>query len=120
MSIIIKDEIVKSKEGQPNLRKIILDIPFGVITYFLKKDNSVSCYSDLSSIQSVVCFWTKVFITSADFYRDGNKTVVIFYPYDNMGWLAKKTKRDYIKEMDACAKWIIKFAEKVKKLRVVK
>jgi hypothetical protein len=35
-----------------------------------------------------------------------------------MEWLAKDTGRDYIKEKDACLEWIIKFAKKVKKLKV--
>jgi hypothetical protein len=119
MVMIISDEIIKDKE-KPNLRKITLDIPFDVLTYFLQKDKSVNSYSDLSSFQSVICFWNKNFLTSADFYKNGKQTIVIFYPYDKMETLAKNTKRDYLREKELCAKFIIKFAEKVKKLKVRK
>jgi len=110
--MIISDEIIKDGE-KPDARKIRLDIPFDVLCYFLKRSDSVSSYSEFSSFHTTICFWTDDFLTSADFFKEGNATTIVFYPYDKMEYLAKKTKRDYIKEMDLCVKFIIDFAKKV-------
>lgn len=119
MGIVISDEIKKDKDGiKPDLRSIELNIDCKVLTHFLKEAEEVSCYFNESKFSTVLTFWTKDFITSATFYDIGDKTVIHFYPYDKMEWLAKDTKRNYLKEADDCIKWIIKFAEKVKNLKV--
>jgi hypothetical protein len=116
-NIVINDEIVKDDWGRPDLRKIELDIDYKVLSHFLKDAEEVSCYSEIN-FHTTFTFWTKDFLTSATFYDIEGNTIIHFYPYDKMEWLAKDTGRDYIKEKDECAKWIIKFAKKVKKLKV--
>lgn len=119
MNMVITDEIKKDKDGiKPDLRSVELDIDCKVLTYFLKEAEEVSCYFNESKFSTVFTFWTKNFITFATFYDTGNKTVIHFYPYDKMEWLAKNTHRNYLKEADDCIKWIIEFAKKVKKLKV--
>ena len=117
--IIIADEIVEDANGKPNMRKVILDIPFDVLLYFLKKDDGVNSYAQFSSYHISVNFWTEEFLTTPNLFRKGeDETIVTFYPYDKQEWIAKKTKRDYIKEMDLCLDYIVKLVKKIKKLEV--
>jgi hypothetical protein len=117
--LIISDKIEQKDKDRPPMRTIQLNIPMRVLTYFLEKSDACFNYSDLS-ISTTIVLSTKDFINHADFYKGKNDTTIVcIYPYDNGDKkIREQTHRNYLKERQQLAEFIISFAKKIKDLKI--